>query len=98
MFIVHKEAPVILSSSGAKTVLADIWDPAVFLLAVHHGLLALGEEQRSASWLGRAISYIQSKVTEQDIQAVTPGLDPSLPIGLSALQNRLTEAQRQGGN
>ena len=75
---------------------SDIWDPAIFLLAVHQGLLALGEEQRSAAFLGRAISYIQSKITETDMHMEASGLGGSLPSGLQALQNRLEAAK--GGN
>ncbi len=97
MFIVHKDAPAILSSGSDITVFADIWDPAVFLLAVHQGLLALGEDQRSASWLGRAISYIQSKITEVDMHVISSGLGASIPNGLVGLQSRLAGLQGQGG-
>ena len=98
MFIVYKIAPTRLTSSGAVTVFADIWDPAVFLLSVHHGLLALGQEARSASWLGRAISYIGSRITEVDMHATASGLGTSLPSGLQALQQRLAGLQNQGGS
>ena len=89
MFIIHKDAPTRLTSVGSKTVFPDTWDPAVFLLSVHHGLLALGEDARSASWLGRAISYIGSRITEVDMHSQAAGLGASIPGGLQALQARL---------
>lgn len=97
-FIIHKDAPARLTTSGATSVFSDIWDPAIFLLAVHQGLLALGEEQRSAAFLGRAISYIQSKITETDMHMEASGLGGSMPTGLQALQARLAAAQGQGGS
>ena len=84
------EPPAALSSTGDLSVFPDTWDPAIFMLSVHHALLALGEEQRSTAWLGRAITYIQSRLTEQDLQANAAGLGASLPNGgMSALQARL---------
>ncbi len=96
MFIVHKDAPTVLSAVGDLTVFPVVWDSAVFLLAVHHALLALGEDQRSASWLGRAISYIGTRITEVDMHSESAGLGASIPGGLQALQQRLAGLQ-QGG-
>ena len=96
MFIVHKNPPTRLTASGNTSTFPDIWDPAVFLLSVHHGLLALGEDQRSASWLGRAISYIGSRITEVDMHSQAAGLGASIPSGLQALQARLEGLQGGG--
>ena len=89
MFIIHKLAPDRMTNVADVSVFSDIWDPAIFLLTVHHGLLALGEDQRSASWLGRAISYIQTRMTEVDMHSQASGLGASIPTGMESLQNRL---------
>jgi len=89
------EPPTVLTGT-AVTLFPETWDQAVFLLAGHNALLALGDEQRSAAWLGRGITYIQSRMTEQDIQANASGLGASLSGGgMAGLQARL--AGLQGG-
>ena len=91
------EPPAVLTGSD-KTVLPEIWDQAVFLLAGHFALLALGEEQRAIVWLGRAVTYIQSRMTEQDLQVDAGGLGASLPAtGMAALQRRLSGMGGGGG-
>ena len=97
MFIAYKKSPALLASSGTTTDIPDIWDTAVFLMAVQHALLALGEEQRSASWLARGITYITSRITEEDIQSQAAGLGASIPSGIQALMSRLQSLQGGGG-
>lgn len=87
------EPPAALSSSSSVTVLPDTWDPAVYQLAMHHALLARGEEQRSAAWLARAINYIGSRITERDYRNDLRGLETSIPRGMEALQARLEGLQ-----
>lgn len=92
--ITYKKPPTLLASSSDKTVLPDAWDPAVFYLAVHHAFMALGQEGRAMAWLQRAASYMQSRLSEVKLHAVTPGLGPSLP---SAVANAGPPAPSQGG-
>jgi len=88
-----KTPPTILSSSSATSVFIATWDNAILTLAVHHALLALGEEQRATVWLSRAVSYIGSKITEADLHIGSAGLGASLSTGFQNLQARLAAAQ-----
>jgi len=97
MFIVYKKPPTKLTAVGDVSTFADTWDTAVFQLAVHHALLALGEEQRAVAWLQRAILYIQSRMTETDLHAEASGLGASLPSGAAGLMRRLEGLQGQQG-
>lgn len=94
LFVVFKTSPTLFASEADVSVLPDIWDPAIFLLSVHHGLQALGDEQRSAAWFSRAVSYIQSRMTEQDLHANASGLGASLPM--TGLMSRLAAQGGQG--
>lgn len=96
MLIIYKKTPVLLAATTDVSVIPDIWDPAIFLLSVHHALLALGEEQRSTTWLARAISYIQSRMTENDLHENASGLGASIPIGMHKLMARLGGAGAEG--
>ena len=78
---IYKQTPTILSEDGDVTVLQAGWDAAVTMLAVHYGYMALGEEQRAVVWYNRAISYIQSRMTEGGLQKGTPGLLPAFHAG-----------------
>lgn len=89
LWIVTTEPPAVLATSTAVTVLPDTWDPAVFQLAGHHAFMTLGQEQRSAAWLTRAVTYIQSRVTERAYQTDTQGMGADLPYGITALMNRI---------
>ena len=84
------------ANSASKTVIPDSWDVAVWMMSVHYGLLALGEDNRSMAWLSRAITYIQSRMTEGDLQATASGLGASLPAGMQSLLNRLQSGQGTG--
>jgi len=74
-----KEEPVLLIATGDVTVLPATWDNAIFLLSTHHALLALGEEQRAAAWFNRAITYIQSRISEDQLEANNLGTGMTLP-------------------
>ncbi len=93
LMVATMEPPAALSSASGVSLFPDTWDPAIFMLSVHHALLALGEEQRSSAWLARGITYIQSRITEQDLQSAGAGLGASIPSGMGALQARLSQAQ-----
>jgi len=97
LLVIFKTPPDRLAVSTAVSVFPDIWDPAIFQLSVHHALLAIGDEQRSASWLSRAVTYIQTRMTEADLHADASGLGASLPPSGQNLQKRLQGLQGQGG-
>jgi len=96
LFVIFKTPPARFTVSTAVSVFPDIWDPAIFFLSVHHGLLAVGDEQRSAAWLSRAVTYIQTRMTEVDLHAEASGLGASLPSKGAALQSRLQGLQGGG--
>jgi hypothetical protein len=77
--IVTKQPPIAMAIENDVTVLPPTWDAAVFLLAMHHAWLALNNEQRAAVWLGRAVTYIQSRITDSDFRQGTTGLDAAIP-------------------
>lgn len=93
LFIPYKKSPDILATDAATSIFPAIWDHAIFLLSVHHATLVLGDEQRAAAWLSRAIVYIQSRMTEDDLHSGAPGLGASLPNGLKGLTDRLQTLQ-----
>jgi hypothetical protein len=97
LFVVFKTPPARFTTAVDVSVFPDIWDPAIFQLSVHHALLALGDEQRSVAWLSRAITYIQTRITEADLHAEASGLGASLPPSGANLQKRLASMQGQGG-
>lgn len=89
-----KKDPTPLADTSSKTIIPASWDQAIQLLATHYGLLATGDEQRAMVWLNRAIAYLQTRTTEEDIHASTTGLSGSQPGGVQALIQKL---QMQAG-
>lgn len=81
--VVSKKTPTLLSGDGDVTVLSDAWDPVILALAIHYGLLTLNEEQRALVWLQRAVAYAASRLTEEDLEIETRGLENSLAPGTS---------------
>lgn len=79
----YKKPPTLLAVDADATSLPDVWDPAIYMMAVHHALLALGEEQRASAWFNRAAGYIQSRMTQQDLIQDAAGLGASIPMGLN---------------
>jgi hypothetical protein len=77
--IFYHAMPDRLTGVGDTTALPDTWDVAIHLLSVYHALQAVGEEQRASSWWARAVSFIQTRLSEDLIQATSGGLGLSLP-------------------
>jgi hypothetical protein len=82
-----------LAAEGDVTILDEMWDQAIFILGVSHGLMARSQRAAAAEWLIRGISYIQSRITAADFGQATPGLASS--VGLDKLNQRL--GMLQGG-
>lgn len=76
--IQYQGLPDRLSSPEDVTEIPELWDAAILWLAAHHGFLALGEEQRALVWLQKAGVYIQSRMTEDQLHATSPGLGLTL--------------------
>lgn len=94
--IIYKKPPTRLINATDVTVLPDVWDAAVFMLAVSYGMLALGEEQRAGVWLQRVVHYIQTRMTEERMHSGESGLGLSLPVvGQSMLAQQLA-ATKEG--
>lgn len=85
---IYKKTPDLLSAPGDTTILQAGWDPAVSMLASYYGFMALGEEQRGVVWYNRAISYVNSRMSEDKIYMGQPGLMPAFERGnVSGLPN-----------
>jgi hypothetical protein len=78
--IVSTKSPTVLSGTSDLTAIPDTWDAAIFMISVHYGLLARGEEQRAMIWLQRAVAYMQSRMTEASVHMTTRGLEPQLGV------------------
>lgn len=85
LFIAYKVNPAPLAEEEDNTILPSMWDIAVFLLSVHYALLARGQEQRAAAWQARAGMYIQTRMTESDLQSLEPGVGASLPLSMKKM-------------
>lgn len=83
--VLYKASPTKLSASDSTTEIPELWDPVVWLLAVHYGFLALGEEDRAMVFLQRASVYIQTKITEAEYYA------QSLALGMTQAAVRRPE-------
>lgn len=81
LFVVFKRPPAPLVNSSDVTVFPSVWDPAVFMLATHHGMLATGDEVRASAWLARAMNYISSRITESDVGKTFRGLETAVSLG-----------------
>lgn len=76
--IYYKKEPVAITS-GTRSVFARTWDVAILKLAGSHALYSLGEEARGAALYNAAIAYMQTRLTEENLNALYRGLEPSLP-------------------
>lgn len=74
-----KVTPVILVLDGDVTILPGYVDNALILLAPAYGLLATGEDERAIVWLNRAINFLQSRLTNQDLSFLLGGLSKTQP-------------------
>lgn len=80
-----KITPTALVADGDVTVLPPYTDNALLYLSIATGLMAVGEDQRGIIWVNRAISYLGSRITEQDFSFLLGGL------------SKLVEGQKSGG-
>lgn len=71
-YIEYIRLPVRMTERDDVTEFHAGWDLAVIYLATHHGYLAINEQDVADRWLGRALGYIGSRLTEKDIEADTP--------------------------
>lgn len=83
--VFFKQAPADLGTGSSSSVFPDVWDPVILQLAAHYALMGTGQEQRGAAFLSRAVTYIQSHITEDDLRGHEIGLDASI----ANLTNRL---------
>ncbi len=74
-----KITPAILAADGDVTILPGYVDNALILLAPAYGLLATGEDERAIVWLNRAINFLQSRLTNQDLSFLLGGLSKTQP-------------------
>ncbi len=74
-----KVTPALLGADGDVTILPSFVDNALILLAPAYGLLATGEDQRAIVWLNRAINFLQSRLTNQDLSFLLGGLSKTQP-------------------
>jgi len=77
--VIYKKVPDVLDEADV-TVLPPQWDQAISMFAVHYGYMAMGEENRGIAWYNRAVSYIQTRMTEGDMMK-GPGLLSSFNMG-----------------
>jgi len=94
---VYLRDPVPLQNPTDLTDISAVWDTVIWMLSVRYGLMALGEEQRASFWLSNALAYIQSKLTEDEIQAMTSGLGRSLPNTMAQLLAAAQNLPSTGG-
>lgn len=90
--LIHKIEPTALSAVGDTTVLDSVWDNAIYLLSVHYAMMSVGEDQRAVLWLNRALSYLQSRLTAEEIFIREPGLG----LSMSVPKERLIAAMEEG--
>lgn len=76
--VIYRDLPTRLSAAGDTTVLPDMWDTAVHMLSVYHGLLASGEEERAQLWFARAVNFVQTRMSEDMYHATSAGLGLTL--------------------
>jgi hypothetical protein len=70
--IEYVRMPTRLSDRDDTTEFDAGWDLAIVYLATHHGYLGLNRQDEADRWLGRALGYISSRVSVDDIEADTP--------------------------
>jgi hypothetical protein len=87
--ILYQAHPSALVSDTDKSALTPTWDKAIELLMKHHALFDVGEEVRAQDFLGRAMSYIRSRIHEDEYEF----MGPSEGLGVA----RSVEDLRSGG-
>ncbi len=69
LLILFKEVPTLLVDDTDELAIPEIWEPAVYMLAVHYGMMAQGDENRAMMWLQRAATYVQTRISDGDYYA-----------------------------
>lgn len=94
--VMRKVDPDRLEEYDDVTVLSDTWDAAIHMLSVYHGFLALAEnEARANAWMTRAIMYIQTRATQEEMFVKESGLGLSYAM---PLEKRLAAMSGMVGN
>ena len=77
--IIYRDIPTLLSADADESVLDELWEPAIFFLAVANTFMSYGDESRAAVWTQRAVAYLQTKgaKTESLVAALMKGLNTS---------------------
>lgn len=70
--IEYVRIPERLSERADVTEFDAGWDLAIIYLATHHGYLGMNKQDEADRWLGRALGYISSRISPDDIEADTP--------------------------
>jgi hypothetical protein len=86
----YKVTPTPLAADGDVTILPPYIDNALIFLSVAYGFLAVEEGAKAIVWLNRAITYLSSRITNQDFSFLLGGLARTQPIPA-------TEAAPSGG-
>lgn len=97
--LLAKVDPDPLVAATDVTVLSPVWDQAIYLFSVYHGLIAVGEnEAKAREFLGRAFTYVQSRSTHDEEEAREQGLGLTYPMPRVKLAGSLVEGPRAGGS
>jgi hypothetical protein len=87
ILLVTKLSPTPLTLPAHITEIPPVWDSAVQTLSMYYALGARGQEARAESWLRRTVVYVQSRITEEGLEANLDGLGaskailPQAPVG-----------------
>lgn len=69
--------PLVLATD--KTVLPAGWDWPVLAFAISSAFMLLGDAEEGTAWYNRAVSFVQSRVKEENRRLIRPGLGATLP-------------------
>ncbi len=72
--VIYKKSPARLTAATDKTQIDTMWDPAIHMLSVYMGWLAVGQNARARDWLENATNYINSRLTESGMESKLEGL------------------------
>lgn len=70
--IEYTKEPAILTAASDLSPFRDFWDVSIVMLATHHALLSLGDQDQADRWLGRFLGYVGSRKAHQNIQRDSP--------------------------
>lgn len=80
LMALYKRTPPPLAADGDVTILPGYIDNALIFLGAGYGLLAVNEDARAVVWLNRAITYLGSRLTNQDFSFLLGGLAKTQPV------------------